>query len=459
MKRITYYLTLFYAIGLLEGCSKEFLSIKPDKKLAVPENVDDLAALLNNRIFYSSASIVLSTGSTDEFYVKDGQLDGITSRTAINTYLFSKDIFENENSIDWEKGYERILYSNLILSVIDTLRTYESNLNIISDIKGQALFHRASSYYQLVQIFCSEYNETSGKESPCLPIRLDYDLTIKPRQGSVIDLYELIIKDLKASAELLSEFNNIYKPSKEAAYLLLARAYLHLGDYNNSLHYSNLAINIKSNLIDFSELDSTLEYTFPSNLDLNIEIIFNHEAPSALTPLNSLSRQNVSEELLNLYESGDLRKAMFYRTHTTGNIIFKGCYRPFSTIWGGLSTNELYLIRSEANIRLGNVKEALEDLNYLRKHRFKKEEFQEFNSNNTQEILKFIVEERRRELPFRGVRWEDMKRFNKEFIFARDHIRFYNGNQYILKIGSSKWVFPFPDLEMEIHHWKQLPRD
>jgi hypothetical protein len=61
-----------------------------------------------------------------------------------------------------------------------------------------------------------------------------------------------------------------------------------------------------------------------------------------------------------------------------------------------------------------------------------------------EELLDFIVEERRRELVLRGVRWEDLRRFNKDPKRRVTLRRELHGEIYELLPESKKWVWPLP---------------
>ncbi len=62
-----------------------------------------------------------------------------------------------------------------------------------------------------------------------------------------------------------------------------------------------------------------------------------------------------------------------------------------------------------------------------------------------------ILEERRKELPFTGqLRWEDLRRLNKDQRFAKILVRTIAGNEYQLLPNSKRYVFPIPDIEIEL---------
>ena len=56
-------------------------------------------------------------------------------------------------------------------------------------------------------------------------------------------------------------------------------------------------------------------------------------------------------------------------------------------------------------------------------------------------LLETILQERRKELLFRGRRWADLKRLNLEAKFKKDLIRTINGQEYRLPFNSLKYCF------------------
>lgn len=450
---------LLFAIVLIlcTACGKNFLDVKPDKQLSIPRTISDLDALMNNRVFYARAAINLGIVTSDDYFVIDGRLETVSSKEQKNAYVYAKDIFEDEESNDWNFAYERILYANLILSHIDTISVNDNDQALMREIKGGALFHRASNHYQLLQLFCPQYDPESASHTACIPMRNDYDVSIRPKQGTVQEVYDFIISDLERSIELLPESNTVYRPSLPAAHLLLARIYLHLEKYAQAEKHADAGLQYRSELMDISLLDSNANYIFPADLTLHPEIILNHEGTSPTVVAQA--RQNISPELLAMFEDGDLRRLMYFRVHSNGSTVFRGSYRPSSMVWGGFTTNELWLIRAESRARLGDLDGALFDLNYLMKARYKQGAHVPISSEDPVYILKRVLQERRKDLILRGTRWEDLRRLNRDPRFAKKLVREIDGQRYELPINSPNWVFPIPKNELMINGWEQHSRE
>jgi len=116
-----------------------------------------------------------------------------------------------------------------------------------------------------------------------------------------------------------------------------------------------------------------------------------------------------------------------------------------------LTIPEVLLIRAESNARLGNIQNAMNDLNYLRLHRFTTTdpEIVNLSASSVEEALQHTLDERRRELCFRGVRFFDIKRLN-----AVDNANIgitrldLDGTEVSMPAGDFRWAMPIPPLEI-----------
>jgi hypothetical protein len=131
-----------------------------------------------------------------------------------------------------------------------------------------------------------------------------------------------------------------------------------------------------------------------------------------------------------------------------GSYTVKGSYDGVygGALFMGIATDEIYLIRAECRARNQNKEGAMEDLNTLLSKRIKKNSFVNRNADDWQEALDLILTERRKELVFRGSRWTDIKRLNKESRYALTLKRLLNGNLYELEPGDQRFAYLIPTI-------------
>ena len=126
-------------------------------------------------------------------------------------------------------------------------------------------------------------------------------------------------------------------------------------------------------------------------------------------------------------------------------MIFRGTYDGSPYYFGGLATDEVYLIRAEAAAREGDVIGAMNDLNTLLSSRWRSGTFVPFSAIDANDALHQILAERRKELLFRGTRWTDLRRLNKDPQFASTSYRLVGGQTYSIPAGDPRYVYPIPD--------------
>ncbi len=156
----------------------------------------------------------------------------------------------------------------------------------------------------------------------------------------------------------------------------------------------------------------------------------------------------INDEITNSYSANDLRKSAFIYDRGSGIYTFKGKYSSSTVPFTGLALDEVVLTRAECYARLDKPNEALADLNMLLLKRYKTGTYIPYTVNNTVNVMKLILAERRKELLFRGSRWMDLKRLNLEPAYATTITRTVNGKVYTLLPNSKRYVLPIPDEEI-----------
>jgi tetratricopeptide (TPR) repeat protein len=260
----------------------------------------------------------------------------------------------------------------------------------------------------------------------------------------------LIINDLKTAAPLLPDQQELKtRPSKCAAWGMLARVYLSMSNYDSAFHYANLALGIYSTLYDYNDIpDITSLFTFTM---YGPEVIFH----SRLANINMIlpipiTSGLVDTVLLNSYHEDDLRKTAFF-IDFNGGIKYKGTYDGFpGFLFNGIATDELYLIRAESAARKGELTKALDDLNKLLKSRWNKAAvFTPVILTSKNALVELIKIERRKELCFRGLRFSDLRRYNLQPDEQVTITRKVNNLSFTLPANDNRYVLPIPASEID----------
>jgi starch-binding outer membrane protein, SusD/RagB family len=441
---------LYISTACLLSCKKDWLDKKPDKALVIPTTLSDMRALLDNGNVFHRNNPALHEMGADNYVLSDQNL-AASYFVERNAYLWASDVFEGASADDWNFAYRQILYCNTVLDGLSKIGLNNSIQSEHQGIQGSAYFLRSLAFHNLAQIFCKAYDNASAHNDPGLPLRLTSNVNDKVTRSTVKQTYDQIIDDLKRSSQLLpTTTTKVMRPSKAAAYALMARTYLSMSNYNDALLYADSALQLNNSLLDFSTLNANAAYPirFP-----NPEILYS----SVMIFYGELFlNATVDTNLYKSYQIGDLRRVVFF--DSSESIKFKGSYYGLFTLFSGLASDEMYLTRAECHARLGNKDAASDDLNTLLRTRWTKNAFVELTAVNADDALKQVLSERRKELVFRGIRWTDLRRLNKEPAFAVTLARRMNGINYTLPPNDNRYVYPIPDDEIRLSGLIQNPR-
>lgn len=333
--------------------------------------------------------------------------------------------------------YGAINDANLILAGIDA-EEVKGDQEDKDFIKGDAYFMRALFYFDL----CRVYGYEPGKEvdgfnlGPILrltPTLVASDADFRER-ATVLEVYQQIESDLQASLSLTSGVpvgsEGVYYANTGAALTLLARLYLYWGRMDDATAAATTAMNLlglRSNGDGLVEPGNYVQgfsrAPHPESLfELEIRLVDWSTVDGVNNSLNSLTSNTdpsaqfiigASNELMETYESGDVRRNCWAETTREG--IEGPVYA--SRKWTGykgdflenlpiIRASELYLIRAEARYQT-NPGGAREDINALRS---KRGLGPVDNLLSGQALFNRIMLERRQEFVLEGHRFFDLKR-------------------------------------------------
>lgn len=350
-------------------------------------------------------------------------------RSHINLWDFS-------NTNNFRGLYSAINETNILLNGIDEV---EGSEDLKNRLKGEAHFLRALFYFDMARVYGYEPGREVNGWDRSVIIRTTPTLGFSDadfrERASNREVYDLIESDLQAAIGFLPAASvgsaNVYRASKGAAEALLARVFLYESKYSEAASMASQAM-ATFGLSDSGEGLMTPEnYVEGFSTYPNPESLFEIEIRSvdwstvdgvnnsmcSLTANVYSSAQFIltaSDELLDSYEEGDIRRETW--TETTRSGASGAVYR--SNKWLGtkgdflenlpiIRAAELYLIRAEARFRTGDEAGARSDLSALRSNRGLEAVDNGVAGNS---LFELILHERRVEFALEGHRWFDLKR-------------------------------------------------
>jgi starch-binding outer membrane protein, SusD/RagB family len=358
-------------------------------------------------------------------------VDELRSAYSFNDQLYQNALLANNaptNDI-WTSAYSCIYQANVVYEGCE--KSTAINAAVKKQLMAEARFIRAFWYFYLVNLY---------GEVP-LALTTEYHTNAVLVKSSTEIVYRQVVSDLQFAQSNLnvnyvgsnSETSNIerVRPSQAVATAMLARVYLYLDNYANAEGEATKVINDANYLLD------TVPNVFSRN---TTEAIWQLMKPTPINGTNTYEGQNfiittavpitntdrgsytLQPELLNAFETGDLRKDNWVGKASGGEY-----YYPFkfkisvdnnvteaSEYTQPLRLAETILIRAEARAMLNKLPAAIGDLDLIR-YRAKIPLIKNINPGMSKEdLIISILKERRVELFSEwGHRWLDLKRTNQ----------------------------------------------
>lgn len=377
---------LYLVLFLISGCKKQL-------------EIDAPSFSVNQETIYKTDAGAISVLSGIYTYVYESQfwrisyltglsadeltLNSSSTNIALQTY-YKNTLTNSSVSIGnlpdfWNVIYPIVFYSN---DAIEGLNKSNSLTPAIKkQLLGEAKFVRAFCYFYLVNLY---------GDVP-LVLTTDYKLSAKLSRNSKQQVWDQIITDLKEAKDFLSDdfrdgtlvrtSTDRVRPTKWAAVALLARAYLYVKDYVNAEIEATHVIANQS-LFRLAGLGEV----FVKN---NIEAIWQVQAvnPFGLntqdarlfvippTGFNDESPVYLSDNLVNGFEPGDLRRSTWIKSISLSSKIYNYVYKfkvnepltPATEYPVIMRLAEQYLIRAEARVNQpSKIGLGIQDINIVR---------------------------------------------------------------------------------------------
>jgi len=441
----------------LSGCMKDYLEEKRDKSQVIPVSLKDYHMILEHNKMNNMYPVLGEVGS-DDYYISKTQWDGLSDPVQKNAYVWADEVFEESRSIDWNNGFEKILLTNFVIEGVRDMEYSARDAGFHHTVLGSGYFLRALSYFKLAQLFCKQYDVGTADKDLGMPLRTSPNINKYFSRATLSATYRFILDDLLEANRLLpikSELNT--RPSKAAALGALAMVYHQMEVYEKAEAYADSALMVYATLIDYNKVDVDLASPFPLYGQGNPEIVF--YSSMGYMAILANARLTVDSTLYGMYENTDLRKSAYFTTNG-GRVVPKPLYFGQSDgFFCGITTAELLLIRAESRLRIGNREGAIGDLNRLHAHRYVTGNVPKIASDISYgALLEKTLVERRKELVFRGRRWSELRRLNKNKETMTSIRRKLGDEEYELPVGSAKWTWPIPSNVITLGGYQQNER-
>lgn len=449
------FLSLTLCLLGLFSCKETFLDLKPYDSLPTTDALKtetDLNTALNG--MYVTARNYSVFGRTIPF---------IGDLSADNTYLSASNSgrYPQENAYTvnaqntdvqnlWTLSYTAILQANNVINASVTSST------LTSQYQGEALTMRALLHWELVKLFAKPY--TADPTAAGVPIILTYDTSLRPARNSVKEVYTQVVADLtKAYSQMSGTRPNSSYITKYVAQALLAKVYLHMGDYANALKASQDVItNGGYSLAAPAGLNAYWANPTPisSKLETIFELSNDGVSNEGFNSLANMYNQNgygdglATTDLYSLYSATDARKGLITQGTRAGAAAL--IVNKYQNVTNNTDKDDVKIIRyadvlliaAESAARTADEATALKYLNQLAQRRDPSLAAYTFSGAD---LVNAIITERRKELAFEGDRLDDLNRLG----LPVQRNSQYPASAQLISATDTRRINPIPQVEID----------
>ncbi|MDA9241214.1 RagB/SusD family nutrient uptake outer membrane protein [Flavobacteriaceae bacterium] len=429
MKNIYRYLLIFTASALVVSCGESDL----EPTLALDKDLDsgiksatDLGFVLNSA--YDRMSVSGYYGR-DQIIMGDVRTDNAYSNMNSGRFANSDMDYSSNGAGPWSSIYGVIAITNIVINA-DTSNLTGSAAQI-THTQGQAHAIRALAHFDLLQDYGQHFITGQGGANslgvPYVKTYKDAD-NLTPARGTVVSNIGDIAADLTTAIGMMNDSFNTSSSymSKAGAYAILARVALYAGSVDPSLYATAdsaakwviansgsspvSASGFASSYTTDNASNSLFELAFSGTDNRGINGIAYILRGTSYGDVRILTGTGANPDLLDIYGVGDVRGA--------SNMI--GTAQGYPTMLGKFPSmngadnvtlfrvEEMHLIAAETSLRAGNSAAALSYLNNIPAIRGLGAGYY------ASATLENILEERRKEFAFEGLRFHDLSRMGMD---------------------------------------------
>lgn len=445
---------LIMPLLVLLGCN-DFLSTEPDSTRATLKTPEQVSQLLTTA-YPQGNYIVFSEAMSDNVEDKGRGTDDRVNR---GSYLFEvvDAPVDTQDSPDmyWASAYSAIAAANQALQVCNEAEDPSS----FSAQKGEALVARAYAHFMLVSFFSKFYDPATASTDPGIPYVTEPETVVikQYERKTVAYVYEMIEKDLLEGLPLIKDVSYTvpkYHFNVAAANAFACRFYLVKKDYAKVIQYANEVFpsgDIASNLRPWNTEYLPLTYdallarysraSENSNLLLaETSSVYGRYAATYRYGLTNPKWDEISQINGLTGTSANWAYPVFIRGENNLFIPKLTEYFVKQSVNAQIgqpyvmvplfTAEEVLFNRAEANLYLNNQAATLADINAFVSKRLRNYvasthgitlakirtyyRLSNTAANNTQGLLRSIMDLRRLEFVQEGMRWFDMLRYGIE---------------------------------------------
>jgi len=399
---------------------ESFVAIDPPKNALVAKQVFANEATLASAVSGMYAQYYNYSLSTYYTYIGGLQADELQYNSATSDYYLK---FQNNNLTEdvdqlntlWSNAYKLIYTANAMMEGVTGNAALSQGT--MSQAKGEALFMRALIYFHLI----------NGWEGVPLVTTTDYQVNRLLPLADRAAVWAQIVADLEEAHALLSTdhpSSGKLRPNRHTVAALLAQVWLFRENWPRVIELANEVVEAPMyrleedlNRVFITESEEAIWQLKATGTTINTKVGIQLLSSRPKTTLASYVRG----ELLADFEHGDKRRDAWITDYEYLGAPYQLPYKYKLGNDAGETPEEyevqfrlaeLYLYRAEAHARLGELDEAVEDLNIIRGRAGLP--LLEKGVLSPEETLAAVWQEARIELMFEnGHRWYNLKRTGK----------------------------------------------
>ncbi|MEH6764828.1 MAG: RagB/SusD family nutrient uptake outer membrane protein [Aequorivita antarctica] len=425
MKKIIYKISvLALVIGGFTSCDSELDQI-PFDALATSQSYITVSDFENaTRGIYLTLTEGALYGGSDGGGMLDAPdvlADNVTisqkgrgSRRTLHNWLYSA---SSEPMSDlYQSAYKMIFRANTLIEQSANFDG-ENKEKVVAEAKAL----RALGHMNIASFFAKIPTQSAdANSSPGVAYVTSADFSIEPARLSVGETYDMIVQDLKDALEGVPASNDAGRLNKDGVNILLSRAYLYMGQWQNSIDAANAvttAVAPRNKIVGVWEDVSKDGVVFwidvdPPGLNITPGVTWSQFGVNTLVP-----EYVVSYPFFQLFADDDIRKDAYTFQGKNGALKFNAIKKLFARSDGQFAGRvDLKILRAaeaklniaEAEYNLGHEGPASIALDAVRTKRYTSPP-----SGETGTALRDAIRlERRLEFAFESQRFFDLKRWS-----------------------------------------------